>query len=94
VTQQDQLTVGGLHVGTLTWTGGDFPWAHGTFTPGPHAALLSAFFVVRTDGRSDLDLDALAATEPVMLDPETYLHALVVSPDGTAAWRIGVDPLD
>lgn len=98
MTHQDQLTVGGRHVATLTVVGGDFPWARGTYVAGPDEALLSSFLADRPDGRRELDLDRLAAAghgpETVMLDAETYLHALVVALDGAASWRIGVDPLE
>jgi hypothetical protein len=95
---QDRLSVAGRAVGVLTWTGGDFPWAHGTFTPGPDLAFLTPFLITRADGRAHLDLDALDAAghapSTVLLDQDTFLHALELSPDGAAAWRIGVDPLD
>lgn len=93
---QDDLTVGGRHVATLTWTGGDFPWAHGTWEPGPDAGLLAPFLVDLADGRRDLDLDALAeaghASSTVLLGPDAFLHALLLTPGGGASWLVGTDP--
>lgn len=98
MTSASELTIGGRHVATLTPTGGDFPWVHGRCTHGPDAAMMAPYLVAWPDGRQELDLDLLAAgghgPETVLLDPETYLHTLVVAPDGSATWRIGVDPLD
>ena len=93
---QDRVTVDGHHVATLVMLGGDFPWAHGTYTPGPHAAVVAAAFVDLPDGRRELDVDRVTAAGlgPPVLDDATYLHTLVVRDDGSAAWRSGFDPLD
>lgn len=93
-----QVTVDGRVVALLTATGGDFPWQHGTYEPGPDAALVASAFVDLPDGRRDLDLDRLAAAGydlgSVRFDDGDYLHALVVAPDGSAAWRFGFEPLE
>ncbi|GAA2596345.1 hypothetical protein GCM10010399_28650 [Dactylosporangium fulvum] len=102
MSHRERLELAGRHVVTLTWTGGDFPWVHGSWEPGPGFPLLEAFLRPSTvDGRLHLDDNTLAAEHPPqewLLTAEgeepVFLHTLVLSPGGHAAWRFGPDPSD
>ncbi|MFG2774878.1 hypothetical protein [Streptomyces sp. NPDC048350] len=56
-------TAAGL-VGEITVTGGDFPWLHGHFTPGP------AYDTVK-----DLFVRELALLEPILEGPDDHAAA-------------------
>ncbi|MCX4472439.1 hypothetical protein OOK41_19360 [Micromonospora sp. NBC_01655] len=95
--------VGGLHVATLVWVGGDFPWVHGRFEPGPGWAAVEGFLPSDGGGARWLDDDALAAAghppETWLLVDEDdeepcFLHALVRRGEDDVSWRFGGSPLE
>lgn len=95
--------IGPHHVGTLTQLSDDFPWAHGTFEPGPAFAAFAGYFAAQGDGRRWLSDDDLAAAghqpetwqlvaESGTDDEPWFVHALVLSGENDASWRMGTEP--
>lgn len=98
-----RIRIAGEYIGSLRASGGDFPWMRGTFYPSPAFALLGGYLRPYHATATHLDLSALAtiggvaSAEAVVEDPTskepTFLHALVLHADGTAALRMGIEPL-
>lgn len=103
----ERVRIKGQDVGTLAYgPKSDFPWAHGCFVAGAAFDSFSKYFRLRSGahpaGELELDFDLLehdgTPSDQVCLvsdppsDEPTFLHALILRPDGSAAWRFGMEP--
>ncbi|MFG2040040.1 hypothetical protein [Dactylosporangium sp. NPDC048998] len=102
---RDRWMLGDLHVATLVWEDGDFPWAYGRIEPSPAFAGIERCFVPSASGDRWLDDEALAGAghppsssrlvgEDDADADAVYLHTLVLRDRGAASWRCGPEPLD
>jgi hypothetical protein len=100
----DGRSVGFLHDGPDS----DFPWFVGTFQPGEHFAAYEKLFQTLVDQDADGDrwlrvdlleahglttADLIVEEEAHTDDEPTFLHALKLCANGSAHWRIGLEPL-